>query len=74
MKKLALLLSLALSFSAIADDQAPTSSYLVESIPFTLKDCKTMADMMAMQDEKNNNNKTIIIILTFLKLFIPPQY
>ena len=51
MKKLALLLSLALSFSAIADDHAPTSSYLVESIPFTLKDGKTMADMMAMQDE-----------------------
>jgi hypothetical protein len=51
MKKLALLLSLALSFSAIADDHAPTSSYLVESIPFKLKDGKTMADMMAMQDE-----------------------
>ena len=51
MKKLALLLSLALSFSAIADDHAPTSSYLVESIPFTLKDGKTMADMMAMKDE-----------------------
>ena len=51
MQKFALLLSLAISFSAIADDHAPTSSYLVESIPFTLKDGKTMADMMTMQDE-----------------------
>ena len=39
------------TLSAIADEHALTSSYLVESIPFTLKAGKTIADVIAMQDE-----------------------
>lgn len=51
MKNLALVLSLFLSFSAVADDHAAANSYVVESIPFSLNDGKTMDDMMALQDD-----------------------
>ena len=51
MKNLTLVLSLSLSFSVVADDHAAANSYVVESVPFSLKDGKTIDDMMALQDD-----------------------
>jgi hypothetical protein len=51
MKILVLLLSLALSILAHADDQPAANSYVVESIPFSLKEGKTLDDFMALSGD-----------------------
>ena len=51
MKTLALLLSLTLCLFAHADDHAPINSYVVESIPFSLKQGSTLDDFMALGND-----------------------
>ena len=51
MKNVALVLALFLSFSAVADDRAAANIYVVESIPFSLNDGKTIDDAMDLQDD-----------------------
>ena len=51
MKILVLLLSLALSILAHADDQPAANSYVVESIHFSLKEGKTLDDFIALSGD-----------------------
>ena len=51
MKNVALVPALFLSFSDVTDDCAAANIYVVESLPFSLNDGKTIDDAMALQDD-----------------------